>query len=221
VFGALLIVAAFSREIVNRTFRAPREAQPTTGTRVLAGAGGPSVEEPIDVRDHAGPGPYDDAFDEYDYDEEYDEESEARRLRWSVLFEVMIAIVILGVTALLVNAPPARSEATGGGTTSVILKSSAIWVDVTVTPAQAGSNELHVTALDTNGTLTNVEDLTLQMSLPRRDIAPIDVELRKLSPGHWTAESLTIPLAGDWRLESQVTVVDNQVEAVAGTIEIG
>ena len=113
VVGALLIVAAFSREIVNRTFRVPKDPQPTPEPRVYAGAGGPSVEEQSDASDgsgdRVGDGADDDSydpFDEYDFEEDYDEETEAKRLRRSVLLEVVIAIGILAVTALLVNAPP-------------------------------------------------------------------------------------------------------------------
>jgi copper transport protein len=224
VFGGLVIVAAFSREIVNRTFRAPLESQPTTGTRVLAGAGGPSVEEPPDdPRDPRDPrDAYDvyDEYDEYDYEEEYDEESERRRLRWSVLLEVAIAIGILSVTALLVNAAPART-APVDGIAQVTMKSSTVWVDVQATPGRTGTNELHVTALDPNGTLTNVDDISMRASLPERDVAPIDVELRQLGPGHYVANALTFPFPGEWRLEAQVTVTGNQVEALAGTLDIG
>ena len=221
VFGGLVIVAAFSREIVNRTFRVPREPQPTTGTRVLAGAGGPSVEEPPDEPHDPGDGYADyDEYDEYDFEEDYDEESERKRLRWSVLLEVVIAIGILGVTALLVNAAPART-APVDGIAQVTMKSPTVWVEVEATPGRAGTNDLHVTALDPNGTLTNVDDITMRASLPDRDVAPIDVDLRDLGPGHYVANSLTFPFPGKWRLEAQVTVTGNQVEAVAGTLDIG
>ena len=222
VFGGLVIVAAFSREIVNRTFRAPREAQPTTGTRVLAGAGGPSVEEPPGPSaEDPGDGYADyDEYDEYDFEEEYDEDSERRRLKWSVLLEVGMAIAILGVTALLVNAAPART-APVDGIAQVTMKSPTVWVDVEATPGRAGTNEVHVTALDPNGTLTNVDDITMRASLPDRDVAPIDVELRDLGPGHYVANTLTFPFPGKWRLEAQVTVTGNEVEALAGTLDIG
>ena len=223
VFGALLIVAAFSREIVNRTFRAPKDPQPTPEPRVYAGAGGPSVEEQTDPDGSGDAGDRDDsydAFDEYDLEEDYDEETEARRLRRSVLLEVVIAIGILAVTALLVNAPPARTAPAEGGVSLVTMKSPTVWVEVDATPGSAGTNEVHVTALDPNGTLMDVEDVTLRASLPDKDIAPIDVELRSLGPGHYVANSLTIPLPGDWRLETQVTLAGNQAEALAGTLEI-
>jgi copper transport protein len=221
VFGGLIIVAAFSREIVNRTFRAPREPQPTTGTRVLAGAGGPSVEEPPGEPRDPGDAYSDyDEYDEYDFEEEYDEDSERRRLNWSVLLEVVIACGILAVTALLVNAAPART-APVDGIAQVTMKSPTVWVDVEATPGRAGTNEVHVTALDPNGTLTNVDDITMRASLPDRDVAPIDVELRDLGPGHYVANALTFPFPGEWRLEAQVTVTGNEVEALAGTLDIG
>jgi copper transport protein len=223
-FGALLIVAAFSREIVNRTFRAPRAPEPTPEPRVFAGAGGPAVGETTDSADARDPddassdGRDDDFFDEYDFDEVYDEETEARRLRRSVLLEVLVAAGILAVTALLVNAAPARTAPVEGRST-VILESSAVQVELDATPGSAGTNELHVTALDPNGTLMDVEDLSLRASLPDNDIAPIDVELRELGPGHYVANDLTVPLPGDWRFEAQVTLPGNVAEALEGTLE--
>ena len=221
VFGGLIIVAAFSREIVNRTFRAPREPQPTTGTRCPRGRGRAVGRGAARRAARPGDGYADyDEYDEYDFEEEYDEDSERRRLRWSVLLEVVIAIGILGVTALLVNAAPARS-APVDGIAQVTMKSPTVWVDVEATPGRAGTNEVHVTVLDPNGTLTNVDDITMRASLPDRDVAPIDVELRDLGPGHYVANTLTFPFPGEWRLEAQVTVTGNEVEALAGTLDIG
>ena len=46
--------------------------------------------------------------DEWDDDDEPTDEEEVRRLRRSVGIEVLIAVVILAITAMLVNAAPAR-----------------------------------------------------------------------------------------------------------------
>ena len=48
------------------------------------------------------------------------------RLRRSVWVEVVIAAVILGITAMLVNAAPARSQSVEP--VSLTLKSSQVWV---------------------------------------------------------------------------------------------
>ena len=45
-----------------------------------------------------------------EWDDDTTDEEEVRRLRRSVGIEVVIAVVILAVTALLVNAAPARTS---------------------------------------------------------------------------------------------------------------
>ena len=63
--------------------------------------------------------------------------------------EVAIAVVILAITAMLVNAAPARRESSGP--VSLTLKSSQVWVYVDVAPGVAGPNDMHFTALPTGG----------------------------------------------------------------------
>ena len=66
------------------------------------------------------------------YDEDDDDATEVRRLRRSVAAEVVIALVVLAITALLVNAAPARTVDTSP--ISMTLKSSDVWVDVVIAP---------------------------------------------------------------------------------------
>ncbi|HEX6312996.1 MAG TPA: copper resistance protein CopC, partial [Acidimicrobiia bacterium] len=91
--GVLVVVAAFSREIVNRTFRPGRE-------RVAVGPGGPPAEIAA-AETAAVPGEWDEV--------PLDDETEVRNLRRSIALEVAIAVVVLVVTALLVNTAPGRA----------------------------------------------------------------------------------------------------------------
>ena len=67
------------------------------------------------------------------------------RLRRSVAVEVVIAAVILSITALLVNAAPARSVETQP--VSLTLKSGQVWVYVDIAPGIAGPNDMHFTVV--------------------------------------------------------------------------
>jgi hypothetical protein len=78
-----------------------------------------------------------------DPDEMFDDDYERRTLRRMVGFEVVLAVAILAVSALLVNAQPGRTAlktlAFSGGSTGVTLKSDKIWVDLTFAPGTVGA----------------------------------------------------------------------------------
>ena len=195
--GVLVVAAAFSREVVNRTFRA-RTA------RVPVGAGGPQPSDDDPVFDE--PPPLDDA-------------TEVRNLRRSVVIEVVIAVVILGVTALLVNTPPGRSAESAP--VAKVLEGDELSLDVTVDPADVGENTIHATALTPAGAPLDVQEMELTLRQPDREIAPIDVPLERLGTGHYVAYDFGIPIAGDWVLTASALLDDTSQAVVEGEIPIG
>jgi copper transport protein len=183
--GVLVVTAAFSREVVNRTFR-PRTA------RVPVGAGGPLP--PDDADDFLDEAPLDDA-------------TEVRNLRRSVVIEVAIAAAVLMVTALLVNTPPGRT-AEDSGPFATVVKTDDLWFDVLVSPAKVGVNDVHVTALTPTGVPTEIAEMEVTLTQPDRNIAPIDLPLTRLGQGHFVADDFRIPIAGDWVLTASALVDD-------------
>jgi copper transport protein len=138
-------------------------------------------------------------------DDEWDElsdEEELGRLRRSVWVEVAIAAVILAITALLVNAAPARSQTTAP--VSLTLKSSQVWVYADVAPGVAGPNDMHFTALPTGGGSATVSDMTVQLTRPGEDLPPFTVPLQKLGAGHYYAPLYDIPYSGKWQMTIRV-----------------
>ena len=65
--------------------------------------------------------------------------------------EVVFLVLVLATTALLVNAPPARSVVNAPYSTT--LQGKGISFEVLLVPARSGPNEVHLTALEPNGTL--------------------------------------------------------------------
>jgi copper transport protein len=142
-------------------------------------------------------------------DEELEEAFEYRRLRRSVRCEVVIAVAVLAVTTLLVDAVPAKVAATAsvGGATGVTLKSDKVWVDITAAPGFApGANDLHVSVITPAGAPFNAQDLTATLDFPSRHIAPLTIPLRKLGPGHYLSPGFTVPLKGNWRITANVGI---------------
>jgi copper transport protein len=233
-FAALVVAAAFSREVVNRRFRAfapddefDEYGQPpepagvseseseseSESVSVSVGGGfggGPSTASiggPGSARGSAGLGHFDQGDDDGsagDVDPEVSDEDEVRRLRRSVWAEVAIAVVVLTITALLVNAAPARSATTRP--ISLTLKSAKLWVYVDIAPGVAGPNDIHVTAFPTGGGLTTVQDMQVQLVKAGADLPPFTVPIRRAGPGHYYAPLYSVPYPGAWQMIVRVQV---------------
>jgi copper transport protein len=210
VFLVLMVVAAVSRDVVNRRWRVPVDAldQAETPVPVSVGASGgpgdgtpPAAEEPL----------FPDGY-------VLTEPTAEKRLRRSLLVEVLISVVILGVTALLVNAAPARDVESGPFVETV--RAEDLSFDVTVTPARTGDNEMHLFTLGPDGLATDPTEVTAQLSQPENDIAPIDLELIRLAPGHYTTRAFVVPFAGDWELKLNAVVGEVDSETATATVPI-
>ena len=222
-FGVLIITAAFSREIVNRRFRSPRPTPtPAPPPRVPVTAGGPPL--PPDAGGDEGGG------DGVDDGDEADEDAwEMRNLRRHVGLEAVIAVVILSIAALLVNAAPAVS-ANESGVSGVTLRSDQLRVEITATPGTPGRNEMHFTAfspqgaplaIQQSGGLSEVGEFQASASLPSRGIAPIVIPVRRAGPGHWIGSAVNLPIRGDWNLTIRVLLTETDQAALAGKLPIG
>ncbi len=132
--------------------------------------------------------------------------------RRSIRVETVLGVAILAVTALLVNAQPARSALAQPYAAELVADD--LLIDLTIDPAKAGPTEIHVYTLTSTGAVAEVEDLTLSLTLPSRDIGPLEVPLERAGPGHFSAYDVEIPLPGEWTIDVQA-LVDEFTEATA------
>ncbi|HEV2309814.1 MAG TPA: copper resistance protein CopC [Acidimicrobiia bacterium] len=203
----LVILGAMSRQAVNYLFAPPEPAPPEAKVPVVAGG--------------ADDDPADEGSDE---DWELAEEFELRRLKRSVFVEVIIAVLVVSVTALLVDAAPAKVAAAqrGTGASEVTLKSANAWVSIYLTPGVApGANDVHVSALLPSGAPLNVLELTTTMDYPSRHIAPLEIPLRRLGSGHYLSPGFTIPFSGNWRVTAGVQLSEFNEVTLVGTLPVG
>ena len=138
--------------------------------------------------------------------------------RRSIRVETVIGVVILAVTALLVNAQPARSAL--AQPYSAELVADDLLIDLTIDPAKAGATEIHVYTLTPTGAVADVEGLTLDLTLPSEDIGPVEVPLERAGPGHFSAYDFDLPIAGDWQLEVNALVDDFTEVTVEDTVTV-
>jgi copper transport protein len=133
------------------------------------------------------------------------DERTTTKLRKSVGAEVLVALAVLTVTALLVNAQPARSElAPRLFSTEVKAGTPPMLIDVTVDPAKAGPNTIHVYTLTPAGANLTIRRITATMSLPSKNILSMPTDLQKAGPNHYKVDDLQIPIPGKWRMTIHV-----------------
>jgi copper transport protein len=212
VFAVLIIVAAFSRDIVNQKYRyddADAEAGREDDRELVSVGADRATASAAPTLDPDDP---DFAFER----DVLDDESAARRLRRSVWLEVAIAVVVLSVTALLVNAAPARDA--NSGPWIGYIKTPTLWFDTNVVPARVGPNDVHFTAITPGGAPKDVLEMTAEATDVERGLGPIDIPLRRLAPGHYFSPGFRFPFAGDWKVT--VNALVGETEQVSGTAEI-
>jgi copper transport protein len=206
VFALMAVFALFSREIVGRVFdyidddEDEDEALEATPVPIVSGGADDATLMDLDPEVRA----------------------EWRNLRRSVWAEAVLGIVILGITAVLVNATPAATANAGGneGAAGVTMRSNRVVVDVTIAPARAGRNDVHVSTFTPAGAPMDVAELTVTLDQPSRNIAPITVPLRKLGPGHYLSPGFDIPIAGDWRVTGKARLTDVDEVTLTDTLTI-
>jgi copper transport protein len=121
------------------------------------------------------------------------------RLRHLLATEAAVALGVLGVTASLVNTPPASQQLLE----PVVERIAVGRLDATivVAPGRAGpGNQLHVFVAGPDGLPAAAAGLGATIFLPSGNVGPIAVPAFAQGPGHFVAPNFTIPIGGRWRL---------------------
>ncbi len=163
-------------------------------------------------------------------------------LRRSVLAEAGVAIVLLAVTTALTQTEPGRTEqeakaatsaSEGSGTSAA---SGALTLDmpfdtggtdgkgvvsIDLDPARVGGNEMHVYVQRPNGRAFDVPEVKVSFTLEAKKIGPLPVNPDHITTGHWSANGVQIPVAGDWKIAVTVRTSDIDQVTVSKNAQIG
>ncbi|MEV0649821.1 copper resistance protein CopC [Phytomonospora sp. NPDC050363] len=123
-------------------------------------------------------------------------------LRRSIGLEIVIAVAVICVTAVLVQTTPARvayadEKRTEAQPFSQRLSSNYFQLQVEVTPGEVGANSVHLYAFGPDGAAIDPLEWKATVALPSANLPPVALELLELGPNHVTGE-ITLPSAGDW-----------------------
>jgi copper transport protein len=125
------------------------------------------------------------------------------QLRRTVRIEVAVLVAVIAVTGVLVNLRPA-AEAAGitGAFDTLVAVDEDLQVNLVVDPNRAGHNEIHLYVFDRTGrTVSDLDSFLLRLSMPDRDIGPIERTPFVAGPGHWQLDGRDLAIAGEWEIE--------------------
>jgi copper transport protein len=131
-------------------------------------------------------------------------------LRRSVAAEVALAVSVLAVTAMLVNAVPGSSagDAGPGGPFATQVHGETLMVQVAVDPVTVGQSDVKLTVTDHGLNPIEPEEVQASLTLPERDLGPITLTLENTGPGEYVASDVEIPYPGEWQLDMAVRTSD-------------
>jgi copper transport protein len=146
-----------------------------------------------------------------------------RRLRWSVSVEVAIVMVVLAVTAVLVNSPTARETYAPPASASAAFNTGGPQgtgtVSVLVTPARLGPNQIRVSVTNAKGQPYRPQQIQAALALPERNLGPLAVTLTAQGRGTYLSSAPAIvTLTGQWQL--QITIRSDAFDETTVTIPV-
>ncbi|MET7747906.1 copper resistance protein CopC [Micromonospora sp. NPDC005367] len=140
-----------------------------------------------------------------------------RRLRRSVVGEILLGVAVVSITAVLVNTAPARTSYAPPVHTTVPVPAAAAdsaaglrdaTVEVKIEPARSGKNVADIYLTGPDGSLVAVPEVSGQLESPDRDVPALPVTVTAAEPGHYVANSMSIPFPGEWVLRLDIRVSD-------------
>jgi copper transport protein len=154
-------------------------------------------------------------------DEPRTEADEVGVLRRLVGAEVALALAVLAVTALLVDASPGPEALPAGGPFDETHVVDDAQINVVAEPGTVGPTVFHLFVDDPAGGLTPPVGASGTLSLPSGGAGDIPVTFIDAGPGHWSAEGVDIPVAGRWQLTVDIQLTDVDTVSSTFTIPIG
>jgi copper transport protein len=123
-----------------------------------------------------------------------------RRLRMSVAGEVLVAIGVLGLTAVLVNTATARESYTPTAATTQHFDTGTVQgtVAVVVAPATLGPQVVHLTLMNSKHQPYKPAQVAASLTLPDQGIGPLALSLTSDGNGKYHTAAAPVGIAGAW-----------------------
>jgi copper transport protein len=137
----------------------------------------------------------------------------------TVALEVLTVAIVVALTAVLVVVTPAKTDADPGVVERIVELGEAGSAQLTVAPARAGVNQIHLYLFDPDGRPAEIaESIDLVLSLPSAQLGPIDREAVRAGPAHFQLDGDDLAVAGEWTIEVRARI--DRFTEEAGSTEI-
>lgn len=150
---------------------------------------------------------------------------ERRRFLRAVGAELVIMTGVVAVTAVLVNAEPARTELVMHGSTEAMADlGGGVEAHVAVDPGTAGRNAIHIRFAAAGGhegtEALEFAAVNVAATLASKQLGPLRYEAKPAPEprGEYVVENAQLPLAGDWQL--RIEARRGEFELLAQTVSI-
>ncbi|WP_170323726.1 copper resistance CopC/CopD family protein [Cryptosporangium phraense] len=148
---------------------------------------------------------------------------EVRRLRSRVGIEVALGAVVLALATALVQVAPARSADDAAAAAANLPYSAQLTMgpnvlQVDLSPAHIGTNELHLTLFDKNGLPVKVAEWSGSADLPKANVST-DLVALPLTENHAVGQ-VELPIAGEWKFTFTARTSDIDQYSVTKVITI-
>lgn len=135
-----------------------------------------------------------------------------------IRLESIVAVVVLGLSAVLVNSSPVPAVPPVESFSARLVQRSII-AEVTVTPPKVGTSEIHLLFTPPGGSLAPVSNVKVRMTLQASEVPPIPVDTVQVGANHWSGV-VQIPYPGNWSLEILVSPQPNTELRYATTVPV-
>jgi copper transport protein len=143
---------------------------------------------------------------------------ERRRFMRFASTELVVMLGVIGVTAALVNAPPAKTEVQmHGGSEEMELELGPLMAHMEVEPGMLGPNEIHL-----EFTKGRPDEVKVSAHLKEKNIGPLRYRARRgMEPGAFVVKRANLSPAGEWELRVDARRGDFDLFSDTVHVEIG
>ena len=144
---------------------------------------------------------------------------ERRRFLQAAGVELVVMVAIVGLTAVLVNAPPAKSELEMHGPATTVADFGELEAHVSVDPAVAGRNDVHLMFMGRGGHDVDLAEVNVSATLASKAIGPLRYKARPGGHGAmFVVRGADFAIAGDWQL--RIDARRGELELLTETVSI-
>ncbi len=155
------------------------------------------------------------------------DKTQYKKLLKFVYVETVVIVVILSITAVLVNAVPAKAALSLAHTETVEIDKG--YIDITIDPNKYGPVQIDLRIfndsgkpkeLSSNGLLTSGTVVQVWVINEEKDVGPIQIAMKYKGSNHFQSVDGAIPFAGIWVFTARLTTGDFDQETVIARFNI-